>query len=75
MEEQEFFLLVFRFQFLFLRLLLGKDMFLFKAVLPSKFLFGVQLVKTIEMAYVYGACAWRGWFPCLPELTALLALL
>lgn len=63
MEEQEFFLLVFRFQFLFLRLLLGKDAFLFKAILPNKFLFGLQLVKMIEMAYVYGACAWGGGFP------------
>lgn len=51
MEGQEF-LLGFRFQFLFLRLLLGKDVFLFKAVLQIRpYLFGVQLVKIPDMAY------------------------
>lgn len=61
-EGQEFFLLLFIFRFLFLRLLLGKDVFLVKAVFPNKFLMGVQLVKMTETAYVHGACAWGGGF-------------
>lgn len=57
-EGQEFLLLVFRFHFSFLKLLLGKDVFLLKAVFPNKFLLGLQLAKTIEMVKVYRACAW-----------------
>lgn len=54
----------------YFRLLLGKDVLRFKAILPNKFLFGVQLVKMIETVYVQRACAWGWWFACLPELAA-----
>lgn len=52
MVGQEFLSLGFRLQFSFLKLLLGKDVFLLRAVLPDKFLLEVHLVKMIKMVKV-----------------------
>lgn len=54
----------------FLELLLGKDVFLLKTVLPLLFLkfFEVHLVKMIEVVKVYRAGAQGSCFPCLAEL-------
>lgn len=57
-------------EFSFLELLLGKDVFLLKTVLPLLFLkfFEVHLVKMIEVVKVYRAGAQGSCFPCLAEL-------
>lgn len=52
MVGQEFLSLGFRLQFSFLKLFLGKDVFLLRAVLPDKFLLEVHLVKMIKMVKV-----------------------
>lgn len=61
------------FRFYFLDCFWGR-MFLFKAVLPNNFLFGVQLVKNDWGGIRVWSLCLKGWFPCLRELAALLTL-